>query len=253
MAAWRLFHDPSNTYTKGNVSDGSPVILPQPEPYKYLPSFLFLILPLELFGYINALVLFDVIQFLLLVPIAYMLYRLLEKRSLAVIAIVSLVVLFQPLPLPNWGLSVSYYWQWAEGQAKVLDTFLLVLPFYLGHKNRPYVSGIVFGLSAFDPRFTLIAIPLFLSYNRGKNKQSLIAALSSVVISNLPLFYPSIGGSFIRMALSAGAQTPFYYYAFIPLLTVVSLTVVDRREIASTLVAMYRTARRFSARDFLTK
>ena len=117
-AAWRLFHDPSNTYTKGNVSDGGPVILPQPEPYKYLPSFLFLILPLELLGYINALVLFDVIQFLLLVPIAYMLYRLLEKRSLAVIAIVSLVVLFQPLPLPNWGLSVSYYWQWAEGQAK---------------------------------------------------------------------------------------------------------------------------------------
>jgi hypothetical protein len=40
VGAWRLFHDTSNVYAPGNVSDGFPSIPPRPESFKYLPSFL---------------------------------------------------------------------------------------------------------------------------------------------------------------------------------------------------------------------
>jgi hypothetical protein len=45
IGAWRLFHDPSNVYTNGFVSDGEPYIYPQPGQFRYLPSFLIFIAP----------------------------------------------------------------------------------------------------------------------------------------------------------------------------------------------------------------
>src|SRR5271166_6531440 len=43
VGAWRLIYDPSNVYTPGSVNDGGPTVLPQPESYKYLPSFLVMV------------------------------------------------------------------------------------------------------------------------------------------------------------------------------------------------------------------
>ena len=65
-AAWRLLHDPSHIYTPGSLNDGEYQIYPHPETYKYLPSFLLMVLPFLALGYQQALTAFDVFQFLLL-------------------------------------------------------------------------------------------------------------------------------------------------------------------------------------------
>jgi len=235
VGAWRLFSDPSNVYTPGAVSDGGPVILPQPESYKYLPSFLVMVAPLLALGYQQALTTFDLFQFLLLPLIAFLLYKLVGEKGLAVTAVVAVVVLFQPLPIANWGLSASYFWQWGEGQPKVLDTFLILLALYLGKVNKPTASGVILALSAFDVRFAALAIPLFITYNRANVGRAFLALAAGFVVSNALLFYPAIGAGFVDMLFRTGLTTPLYYYTLIPLLTVVSLTLVEIREIASAL------------------
>ncbi len=231
-AGWRLFHDPANLYTPGALNDGEYRILPQPETFKYAPSFLVFIIPYLALSYQSALTLFDITQFALLIPLALMIYRLLENKHLAVISTVLVIALLLPFPIPNWGASASYYWQWAEGQSKVLDIFLIVLAFYLGKIKRPYISGVFFGLSFFDPRFAIISIPLFLVYNKEKVRASTFAATASVAVSNLPLLYPGTGSGFIQMISSGGLETPLYPYAYIPLLTVLALSVANWKEIS---------------------
>jgi len=93
-----------------------------------LPSFLLIASPLLLLPYQNALLAFDVFQFLLLPLIALLLYELIKERRLVIMipAVVAVLLVPLPLPAPQWTISISYYWQWAEGQSKVLDTFLLL-------------------------------------------------------------------------------------------------------------------------------
>jgi len=73
--------------------------------------------------------------------------------------------------------------QWAEGQAKVLLTFLLIASFYLGFKGRTALSGVAFGLGAFDPRFSVLALPLFLFYNKNKLKPALSVMVAVFALS----------------------------------------------------------------------
>ncbi len=239
-AAWRLLHDPSNIYTRGSLNNGEYLISPQPESFKYLPSFLIFVIPYLFFSYLNALVLFDITQFVLLIPIAFLIYRLLENKRLAAVAIVSIIALLLPFPLPGWGASASYYWQWAECQSKVLNTFLILLSFYLGKRKRPYLSGIVFGLSFFDPRFALVSIPLFITYNKTMLRASSKATILSFGVSNLPLLYPGTGSAFIQMVLNAGLATPVYPYAYIPLLTILAISIVNWKEIAQVFSRLLR-------------
>src|SRR5271169_1090942 len=98
VGAWRLLNDPSNVYTQGNVNDGGPVTPPQPEGYKYLPSFLVMVVPLLALGYQQALTAFDVFQFLLLPLIALLVYRLVGEKGLAVTVVVAVIALLQPSP-----------------------------------------------------------------------------------------------------------------------------------------------------------
>jgi hypothetical protein len=233
--AWRLFHDPSNLYTKGALNDGEYFIVPQPEQFKYLPSFLIFISPFLLLSYQNALVLFDIIQFVLLIPIAFLIYKLLERKGVAAVAIVSVIALLLPFPLSGWGASASYYWQWAEGQSKVLNLFLILIAFYLGKKNRPYLSGIIFGISFFDPRFALLSIPLFVMYNQANLRKSVVATIAAFGVSNLPLLYPGTGSSFIQTVLNSGLETPVFPYAYIPLLTIIALSILNWKEIGLSL------------------
>ncbi|MGA2666258.1 MAG: hypothetical protein ABSF83_15075 [Nitrososphaerales archaeon] len=234
VGAWRLFNDPSNVYTPGAVSDGGPAIVgPQPESYKYLPSFLFMVAPLLSVGYQQALTAFDVFQFLLLPLVALLVYRLVGEKGLAATVVVAVIALLQPSPLPHWSLSASYYWQWAEGQSKVLETFLVLLGLYLGKAGRPAASGGVLALSAFDPRFTLLALPLFATYNRARLRPAFLSLAAVSLATNAALLYPGVGSGFVTMLLSTGLTTPLYYYALIPLLTIVALTVVDAREVAA--------------------
>ncbi len=232
-AVWRLFHDPAQIYARGFVADGEYHALPQPESFKYLPSFLLAVSPIALLPYQSALIAFDAFQFLLLPLIALMIHRIVKEHSLRTKVILAIIVLLLPLPLHagESSVSTSYYWQWAEGQSKVLDTFLLVLTAYLARVGKPRLSGIAFGLAFFDPRFDLLALPIFLAYNTRLRSFSAYA-LGTIIVTNLPLLYPGLGQAFIGMALgSGGVSTPLYYYAWIPLIAVVSLIIISRDEI----------------------
>lgn len=162
---------------------------------------------------------------------ALLLYRLLSKKSLAVILLVAVIV-FIPFPLPHWGPIATYYWQWAEGQAKVFETFLFLLAFYLGSRSKSVLSGITFGFAAFDPRFALLALPLFLFYNRSSIKAAVGTGVGTLLLSNVWLFYPATGAGFINMVFTDGANATLYAYAYIPLFTLVALIVVNGREMA---------------------
>jgi len=233
MGAWRLWNNPSHIYTFGALGDGEPVILPHPEAYKYLPSFLLVISPLLSLNYQQALLAFDIVQFMFLPAMAYLLYRLVGNKHLAVTFVVMVIALLLPFPTSQWGFSPSYYWQWGEGQAKVFVTFLLLLSYYFGSRGRPYLSGVALAFGFFDPRFGLLALPLFIMYNRKNLKAATASTISALVLSNLMLLYPGMGSNFISMVFASAVTTPLYYYALIPFCTLLSLIVVNFKELVA--------------------
>jgi hypothetical protein len=233
VGAWRLWHNPSQIYHFGALGGTEPVTPPYPEAYKYLPSFLLIVSPLLTLDYQQALLVFDIIQFMLLPAMAYMLYKLLGNKHLAVTFAVMVIALLLPFPTANWGLSPSYYWQWGEGQAKVLLTFLLLLSFYFAKKEKPILSGIALALGFFDVRFGLLAIPLFIMYNRKNLKVSITSAFASLALSNLMLLYPGMTAGFTSMVFGSGITTPLYYYSLIPFFTLIALIAVNFKELAA--------------------
>jgi hypothetical protein len=233
VSAWRLWNNPGQIYHFGALGNAEPVIPPYPQAYKYLPSFLIIVSPLLTLDYQQALLAFDIIQFMLLPAIAYILYKLLESKNLAVTFAVMTIALLLPFPTMNWGMSPGYYWQWGEGQAKVFVTFLLLVSFYFASKNRPVLSGIAFAVGFFDVRFGLLAIPLYIMYNRKNLKVAIISASSALAISNFMLLYPGMGMGFVKMVFGSGITTPMYYYAFVPFLTLMALIVVNFKELVA--------------------
>jgi len=163
-----------------------------------------------------------------------MIYSLLKDKHLAIIFTVLTIVLVLPIPGTSYGLSPSYYWQWGEGQAKVFLTALLLLSFYLGIKGRPVLSGIAFAFGFFDPRFGLLAIPLYVMYNRKNLKLAGTSAVLSLAVSNAMLIYPGMGIGFYTMVFGSGIMTPLYYYALIPFLTLMALIVVNFKGLVAT-------------------
>ncbi len=247
VGAWRLWNNPSHVYTFGSLNGTEPVIQPYPEAYKYLPSFLLVVTPLLSLDYQQALTVFDVFQFMLLPVMAFLLYRLLGKKGLAVTFVVTAIAVLMPIPMQNWGFSASYYWQWGEGQAKVLGTVLLLLSFYFGSRGRPYLSGIAFAFGFFDPRFGLLALPLFIMYNRKNLKPSTLSAVGTMLLSNSMLLYPGMGSGFTGMVLGSAVTTPLYYYSLIPFFTLVALMFVNYKEIV-TAFDYHNTFARFAKR-----
>jgi hypothetical protein len=233
IGAWRLWHNPSQIYHFGALDGAEPVTPPYPQAYKYLPSFLLIISPMLTLNYQQALLAFDIVQFMLLPAVAFFLYRLLNTKHLAVVIAVSVLALLLPFPTANWGLSPSYFWQWGEGQAKVLVTFLLLLSFYFGRKSKPYLSGITFALGFFDVRFGLLAVPLFIMYNRKNLKVAAESAIGALALSNVMLLYPGMGSSFLDMVFGSGVTTPIYYYSLIPLFTLVALIAVNFKDLVA--------------------
>ncbi len=240
-AVWRLFHNPGQIYTRGYVDDGEYHILPQPQPYKYLPSFLFIVSPFTLLQYHDGLITFDAFQFLLLPFMAFLLYRITKGHSLRTRVFLATVVLLLPLPLHvnEWSVSTSYFWQWAEGQSKVVETFFVLLMVYFARSGKPRLSGVAFGLASFDPRFAIIALPLLLGYNP-KVRTAAAYGVGTLVVTNFPLLYPATMQNFLGMMLGSGLTTPVYYYAWIPILTVACLIVIDRKDIIPALKGIVR-------------
>jgi hypothetical protein len=233
IGAWRLWNNPSHVYTLGALKDGEPTVLPQPEAYKYLPSFLLLASPLLALNYQQALLVFNIFQFALLPLMAFLLFRLLGKKGVLLTFVIMAIALLQPFPTPKWGFSASYYWQWGEGQAKVIETFLLLLSFYFGFQRRPYLSGIVLAFGFFDPRFGLLALPLFIMYNWKNLKASISSFLAVLFLSNSMLLFTGAGSNFLNMVSSQALTTPLYYYSLIPLFTLLSLIAVNFKEMTA--------------------
>ena len=233
VASWRLAFDPSHVYAPPNASSGGPSILPRPEVYKYLPSMLLFILPFLALPYQEALTAFDLVQFALLCLTSLLVSLLVRGRGATLTVAVATIVILLPVPgLGSW-LSQPYYWQWAEGQSKVLETFLLVVSFYLGTTGKTRLSGAALGLSGFDPRFTLLAIPLFLASNRTSLVRSCKWGAAIFALTNSALLYSPIGGGFVSVLLSSGLSTPVYPYSFIPIATVLSLSAARYDDIRS--------------------
>ncbi len=248
IAAWRMFHNPSQIFTTGSLADGEPAIYPSLTPYKYLPSFLVLISPLVNLSYYQAFWVFDAVQFALLPLIAFLLYSLLEKKNPIVAFLILVAVLLLPYPMPGRGLSVSYFMSWAEGQAKIFLSFLLLASFYLGHKSRPALSGVVFALGAFDPRFAVLALPLFLFYNKSKLRTALAPMIITLFAANLLVLYHGTAQGFLNMILSSGDTTPFYTPSWIPLVMIVCLIAVNARQMADALKMAYISTKTYHQR-----
>ncbi len=237
FAAWNLIHDPAAIYSVGSTQNASFLgISPRPESFKYLPSFLIFAVPSLVLSYPRALLAFDLIQFVMLVLISYLIYGLLRRENVAVIGTVSVIALLLPFSAnPSWGISEAYFWQWAEAQSKVLELALILLSFYFGARKKPVVSGIFYGLSFFDPRFSLVAIPLFVTLNQGKISKASAVVLITLIATNLPILaLPGVASGFVHMLVTGGATTPLYYYSYIPLLTTIALSVAKWRDIATT-------------------
>jgi hypothetical protein len=233
MGAWRLWNNPAHIYTLGALHDGEPVIQPYPEAYKYLPSFLVVISPFLSLGYQDSLTAFDIVQFMLLPIMAFMLYRLLGKKGMAVTFVVVSIALLLPFPTFNWGLSPSYYWQWGEGQAKVFVIFMLLLSFYLGNSGKPYLSGVALAFGFFDPRFGLLALPLYIMYNRRNLKTASFSLVASLLLSNSMLLYPDLGSNFVNMVFRSAVTTPLYYYSLIPFFTLLALIAANFKDLVT--------------------
>ncbi len=235
LASWRMFHNPSQIFNTAPLNDGEPVIYPPITPYKYLPSFLVLIAPLLSLNYYQAFWVFDAIQFILIPIMTFLLYRILEEKHPIVAVAVLVAVLLLPYPLAGRGLSVSYFMSWAEGQAKILLSFFLLLSFYFGYKGKAALSGVAFALGAFDPRFAVFALPLFLFYNKGKLKCAVVVTFVVLIAFNVALFYPGTVQGFVDMVFGSGTTTPLYTPAWIPLVMIICLFAVNASQMVNEL------------------
>ena len=255
IASWRMVHNPSQIFNTQALNDGEPVIYPPITPYKYLPSFLVEISPLLSLSYYQAFWVFDAIMFILLPIMAFLLYKLLENKHPIVALVVLVAVLLLPYPMPGRGLSVSYFMSWAEGQAKILVAFLLLLSFYFGYRGKPGMSGAAFALGAFDPRFAVLALPLFVFYNKGNLRRAGAVMVIGFVALNAVVFYPGTAGGFIGMVFGTGTTTPLYTPAWIPAIMLACLFAVNARqmvdELKKTVHALEARAKALSFRRVL--
>jgi hypothetical protein len=75
LGAWRLLHNPTMVYHDGGLpSDYALTGIPQP--FKYTPSFLILMLPFLAVNYMDALVTFNFLQLALIPLLAFFVYKL---------------------------------------------------------------------------------------------------------------------------------------------------------------------------------
>jgi len=270
VAAWRLFFNPTKIYA-GVAPPGDYPISPRPSTYRYAPSLLLLASPFLFFNYQTAMILFNLIQLFLLPVMAIMIYRILQGRNLLLVSTVLVLVLLQPLPglldvfqtwrwhqvlaVINTGslanvkdtFSWSYYYNWIDGNAKVLTTCLLLSCFYFGRILRPYSSGFFLGLAFFDPRFALLSLPLGFVYNRTVIRPFLAGMLGTLLASNFLIFYHSIGLQFVKSIVYH--PTGFYAYSWIPFYAIIGLTLINYRQIISLLRESIQALRRRVERD----
>ncbi len=262
IAEWRLFHNPTTIYY-GGAEPGDYQIQPPPQTFKYTPSFLILFAPFLALSYRDALTVFDIIQFALLPALAFFVYKMVKDKNLVSGAVAAIIILIEPLPTPPLNqatlnflqyrffslnaqsFSPTYYIGYSLANAHVLQTVLLVGALYFAFSKRPWLSALLFALSVFDPRASLLAIPLLLWYNRKQIFPFVVGAVSFIAITNLPFFfYQNIGFTFLHNELSGSIVSQMYPYDWIPLYAVVVLTVIEIVNVASNTKLSFPTKRK---------
>ncbi len=245
IGEWRLFHNPTTIYW-GGAQPGDYQIVPPPQTFKYTPSFLIFFAPFLALSYRDALTVFDIIQVALLPLLAFFVYKIVKDKNLVSAAAAAIIILIEPLPTPPLNqaalnflqfrffslnaqsFSPTYYLGYALANAHVLQTTLLVGALYFGFTKKPWLSALLFAVSAFDPRASLLALPLLLWYNRKQIISFIAGAASFLAITNLPFFfYHDIGLTFLRSETSGSIISQMYPYDWIPLYAVVALSIVE--------------------------
>jgi len=136
--------------------------------------------------------------FVLLPVIPYVAYEAFSSKSrrVSLLCLVALALLLLWLVAGKGGsgapsyliASAPYESQWLLGQSKVLELALILLSVWLAGK-KPMLSAPVLILSAFDPRFVLLALPIFLYViikNRSLRKM-LVGGFLAVLVLVVPL------------------------------------------------------------------
>ncbi len=246
MGEWRLIHNPTQIYSS-SVQPGDYQIVGQPQPFKYAPSFLILLSPSLAFGYQNALSAFDIVQFLLILPLAFFVYELIKGKNLFAGVAAAVIVLVDPIliaPSASYSItgflhyrmlslhvqtfSPSYYCGYLLANAHILQTVLLVGAIYFGFAKKPWLSALLFAFGVFDPRVALFALPLLLWYNRGSLWKFVGGSAVFLVATNLPFFfYNGVGFSFLSTELNAATVSHMYLYDWIPLYSIGALSMLE--------------------------
>lgn len=227
--AWNLIHNPTHLYA---LSTSFPV--PNGEGLRYPPYFLLFMLPLLRLPYTTALQVFATFQFLLLPLIAALVWKILSPKSIkeyVLLAAVLFMALWTPLEGLNFnsyylshGISAPYFGQFQSGESKILELCIILGALFYAKRNS-ILGGFLLVLSAFDPRFTLMALPLFayiVYQNKGYSKviKGSGGALLFLILPFVP-YYNTMGQ---YLALNQFNLTTFYAYEWIPFYALLSLT-----------------------------
>jgi hypothetical protein len=219
IGEWRLFHNPTAIYIGGN-QPGDYYIPPNVQTFKYTPSFLIFFAPFLSLSYQNALNVFDILQFISIFALAFFVYKIVKDKKLVGAALVAFIILvaFQP----------GYYWGYAQANAHIIQTTLIVGAIYFGFSKKPWLSALLFAISAFDPRGALLAFPLLLWYNRQKMAKFGLSIVAFLAALNLPFFfYSNIGLDFLRIEVNGNIVSQIYSYDLVPIIAVAALTTLE--------------------------
>ena len=245
MGGWRLYNNPSKVYFPGILPGDYPLGL-RAQTFKYTPSFLLFISPFLLLSYQDAFIAFNILQLALMPVLAFFVYKLLKDQNLAIAILVSIVVIIDPLPslplnqasldslhyrftsLNPQTFSLSYYGGYVCGNAHVMQSVFLIGAMYFGLIRKPWLSGLMFAIGVFDPRFALLALPLILWYNRKTLLRFVAGSAVFLSIMNLPFFfYYGIGFELLNANANGFVLSQMYSYDWIPFYTVLALSLVE--------------------------
>ena len=219
IGEYRLLHNPSAIYIGGNQPGDYP-ITPNVQTFKYTPSFLVFFAPFMALNYQNALNVFDILQFVSMFALAFFVYKIVKDKKLlwGCIAAFTVLIAFQP----------GYFWGYAQANAHIIQTSLLVGALYFGVSKKPWLSALFFVVGAFDPRGALLALPLLLWYNRQKLWKFGAGAAAFLAVFNLPFFfYSNIGWNFLQTEVNGDIVSQVYSYDLIPIFAVAALTILE--------------------------
>ena len=219
IGEWRLFHNPTTIYIGGN-QPGDYQIPPNPQTFKYTPSFLIFFAPFLYLSYQTALNVFDILQLVSILALAFFVYKIVKDKKLlwGAIAAVIILVAFEP----------GYYWGYAQANAHIIQTTLIVSALYFGFSKKPWLSALLLAVASFDPRIALLALPLLLWYSKQKLLKFVTGTVTFIAALNLPFFfYYNIGLTFLQREVDGSIVSQIYSYDLIPMIAVATLTILE--------------------------